>query len=252
MIKTHQLSLHYGDTSVLKNINVQFRSSGMTSIIGPNGAGKSSLLSLVCRLQQPSAGSVTFDEQNIHLMKSAQLATKMAILRQENHLMTRLSIEDLVCFGRFPYHQGRPTKDDLVKVNRAISLMELDGFKTRYINELSGGQRQRAYIAMVLAQDTDYIFLDEPLNNLDMKHSANIMKVLRKVTDEMNKSVILVIHDINIAACYSDEIIVMKEGEVVYQDKPEAIMSDEILSELYDMPLKVETLHGKPVCLYYL
>jgi len=242
MIQTHQLCLHYADTVVLDDINVELRTSGVTSIIGPNGAGKSSLLGLLSRLQQPTSGQVLFDGTNIQI----------AILRQENHIISRLSVQDLVSFGRFPYHQGRPTPADFVHINQAIDLLELNDFKSRFINELSGGQRQRAFIAMVLAQQTDYLLLDEPLNNLDMKHSANIMKTLRIAADELKKSIILVIHDINFAASYSDEIIAMKNGTIMYQDTPANIMRDDMLSNLYDMPLKVEIINEQPVCLYYL
>jgi len=252
MIQTHQLCLHYADTVVLDNINVELRTSGVTSIIGPNGAGKSSLLGLLSRLQQPTSGQVLFDGTNIQTIDSALLATKLAILRQENHIISRLSVQDLVSFGRFPYHQGRPTPADFVHINQAIDLLELNDFKSRFINELSGGQRQRAVTAMVLAQQTDYLLLDEPLNNLDMKHSANIMKTLRIAADELKKSIILVIHDINFAASYSDEIIAMKNGTIMYQDTPANIMRDDMLSNLYDMPLKVEIINEQPVCLYYL
>jgi len=252
MIQTHNLCLNYANTKVLKDINLTFKSSGITSIIGPNGAGKSSLLSLVCRLQLASSGKVSFDGQDIQQIDNAKLAKEMAILRQENHIVSRLSVRDLVCFGRFPYHRGRPTQNDSEQINRAIKLLDLNDFKDRYISELSGGQRQRAFIAMVLAQQTDYLFLDEPLNNLDMKHSVNIMKTLKKAADEMNKSVILVMHDINFAASYSDEIIAMKQGRVIHQDTPDKLMTTRILSDIYDMELNVEKINGKKVCLYYL
>jgi iron complex transport system ATP-binding protein len=252
MIQTHELNLRYGKSTILTDINLSFRSSGVTSIIGPNGAGKSSLLSLVCRLQPPSSGDVTLHGESMRSLNNLELAKKMAILRQENHIVSRLSVADLVCFGRFPYHQGRPSKEDFEYIDWAISLLELDEFKNRYISELSGGQRQRAFIAMVLAQQTDYLFLDEPLNNLDMKHSVNIMKTLRKAADEMQKSVVLVMHDINFAASYSDEIIAMKAGQVVHQKSPEDLMHNEILTDIYDMPLKVEQVQGKRMCLYYL
>lgn len=252
MIKTNNLNLYYGKEHILENINVTFNTSGITSIIGPNGAGKSSLLSLLCRLNKPSSGSVTLNGENLYAINNIKLSKEIAILRQENNIVSRLSVEDLVCFGRFPYHQGRPSKEDHEQIHWAISLLGLDQLKSRYITELSGGQRQRAFIAMVLAQQTDYLFLDEPLNNLDMKHSVNIMKTLKKAASEMQKSVVLVMHDINFAACYSDEIIAMKEGKIAFQDTPNNIMKDDILSGLYDMPLTVETIYGKNICLYYL
>jgi len=251
MIQTQQLCLKYGSIEVLKDINLTFKSAGITSIIGPNGAGKSSLLSLVCRLQQPTSGTVTLNGKQISQIKSPELARELAVLRQENYIVARLTVEDLICFGRFPYHQGRPNTADIAKIDNVIDFLDLQPFRLRYINELSGGQRQRAFIAMVLAQDTQYLFLDEPLNNLDMKHSVNIMKRLQQAAHVMHKSIIMVMHDINFAACYSDEIIAMKQGRIIYQDCPEMIMQSQVLENIYDMPLKVVELEGRPLCLYY-
>lgn len=251
MIETHQLCLKYAEHTVLDNINLTFRENGITSIIGANGAGKSSLLSIVSRLAKPSSGKVSFKSENLHTMNSALLAKKIAVLRQENSLSMRLTVQDLVCFGRFPYHAGRPSSDDYEQVNLAIETLHLNDFKQRYINELSGGQRQRAFIAMVLAQQTDYILLDEPLNNLDMKQSINIMKTLQTIASELHKSVIIVLHDINYASCYSDEIIAMKQGKVLYQDSPDHIMQSGILQEIYDTPLHTQTIGDKKICLHY-
>lgn len=129
----------------------------------------------------------------------------------------RLTIRELVSFGRFPYSQGNLTQEDWDKVDEALSFMELHEIENQFLDELSGGQRQRAFIAMVIAQDTEYILLDEPLNNLDMKHSVQIMKVLRRLVDELGKTVILVIHDINFASFYSDYVVALKNGEIIRQ-----------------------------------
>lgn len=145
---------------------------------------------------------------------------KLAILKQSNHTELRLSIEDLVAFGRFPYSQGRLKAEDQKIIDQAIAYMELEPLRHKQLSELSGGQRQRAYISMVLAQDTDYILLDEPLNNLDMKHSAQIMRVLKDLAVNHGKSIIVVIHDINFASVYADQIIAMKDGQLLYQGTP--------------------------------
>src|SRR5690606_2693720 len=137
-------------------------------------------------------------------------AKKVSILKQSNQINLRLTVRELVSFGRFPYSQGRLTEEDWVCVDEAIRYMELEELQHEYLDELSGGQRQRAFIAMVIAQDTDYILLDEPLNNLDMKHAVQIMKTLRKLVDERGKTVVLVIHDINFASVYSDYIVALK------------------------------------------
>ena len=156
--------------------------------------------------------------------KSSDIAKQLAILKQTNNINLRLTIEDLVSFGRFPYSKGNLTQTDRTFIDNAIAYMDLDDIRHQYIDSLSGGQRQRAYIAMTLAQDTDYILLDEPLNNLDMKHSVQIMQVLRKLATELNKTVVIVIHDINFASCYSDYIVAMKNGKLVHQGEVNHIM----------------------------
>ncbi|TCI03705.1 ATP-binding cassette domain-containing protein [Corallincola luteus] len=252
MIELKQIELSYDNALILEQINISLRPQGVTSIIGPNGAGKSSLLSIASRLLKPNNGEVLLDGHDIHQMDSQLVATRLAILRQENHITARLTVNELVCFGRYPYHRGRPTDHDWQQVEQALCHLDLIPLRDRYLDELSGGQRQRAFIAMVFAQDTQYLMLDEPLNNLDMKHSSGLMKQLRRAADELNKSVILVLHDINFAACYSDEIIAMRDGKVLYQLSSTQLMDNQKLANIYDMPLTVEQLHGKPVCLYHL
>ena len=129
--------------------------------------------------------------------------------------------------------------------------MQLQDIQYKFLDELSGGQRQRAFIGMVLAQDTDYIFLDEPLNNLDMKHSVQIMKMLRRITDELGKTVVIVIHDINFASCYSDEIIALQDGEIAVTGTVNEIMQASTLSKLYDMDFNVQEINDKKICVYY-
>ncbi len=252
MIELSNISLSYGRTEVLNNVNLTIREQGLTSVIGPNGAGKSSLLSVLNRLQKPSAGEVRIDGSRIDQMDNNTLAKRLSILRQDNQINARISVRDLVCFGRFPYHKGRPTADDWQKINQAIDFLDLNELTHRYLDQLSGGQRQRAFIAMVLAQDTQYVFLDEPLNNLDMKHSVAIMKQLRRACDELQKSIVVVLHDINFASCYSDELITMKKGNIIQTGTPEQIMQDDVLEALYDMPLKTRKYEDKALCLFYL
>jgi iron complex transport system ATP-binding protein len=252
MIEIKGLSLAYGKTTVLSDINLSIRPQGLTSIIGPNGAGKSSLLSVLNRLQKPTNGTVYVDNAPIHSIDTTLLAQRLSILRQDNRIEARITVEELISFGRYPYHKGRPTEADQTFVDQAIAYLDLQDFRKRFIDQLSGGQRQRAFIAMVLAQDTQYVFLDEPLNNLDMKHSVAIMKQLRKACNELNKSIVVVLHDINFASCYSDEIVTMKNGTICQIGTPEEIMQNQVLHELYDMPLMVEEIHKKRLCLYYL
>lgn len=162
-----------------------------------------------------------------------------------------MTIRELVSFGRFPYSQGNLTKEDWRYVDEAIRYMELEDIQHKYLDQLSGGQRQRAYIAMVVAQNTEYILLDEPLNNLDMKHSVQIMKVLRRLVNEMGKTVVIVIHDINFASCYSDYIVALKDGKVVKEGTTEEIISSQTLKDVYDMDIQIQDIDENKICVYY-
>ena len=154
----------------------------------------------------------------------------------------RLTIRELVSFGRFPHSRGRLTAEDLRIVDQAMEYMELMEMQHDYLDELSGGQRQRAFIAMVIAQDTDYILLDEPLNNLDMKHSVQIMKILRRLVDDLGKTVVIVLHDINFASVYSDRIVALKEGRVVKDGPTDEIINSDALKEIYDMDIPIKQM----------
>ena len=203
------------------------------------------------RLLKKDSGEVFIDGKEISKWDTKELSKVMGILKQSNHLNVRLSIRDLVAFGRFPHSQGNLTAEDQVKIDEALAYMQLQDIQYKFLDELSGGQRQRAFIGMVLAQDTDYIFLDEPLNNLDMKHSVQIMKMLRRITDELGKTVVIVIHDINFASCYSDEIIALQDGEIAVTGTVNEIMQASTLSKLYDMDFNVQEINDKKICVYY-
>ena len=163
----------------------------------------------------------------------------------------RLTIRELVSFGRFPYSRGRLTEEDERIVDQSLEYMHLMEMQDCFLDELSGGQRQRAFIAMVIAQDTQYILLDEPLNNLDMKHSVQIMKILRRLVDELGKTVVIVLHDINFASVYSDWIVAMKDGKVVKNGPTEEIIQSEALSEIYDMDIPIQEMNNCRICVYF-
>ena len=251
MIEIHQVSKSYQDTKVLDNVTANIKNSGVTSIIGPNGAGKSTLLSIIGRLLSADHGYVKVNNLDVSTTPSDQLATCLSVLRQENQFASRLTVEELVGFGRYPYTKGRLTLDDKQKIDESLAFLNLTEFRHRYLDELSGGQRQRAYVAMVLCQDTEYVLLDEPLNNMDMKHAVIMMKLLRRAADELGKTIILVIHDINFASVYSDYIVALRNGRLSYHGEPQEIMKSEILEEIFDTPLEVKELDGQRIALYY-
>ncbi|MFR4992046.1 MAG: ABC transporter ATP-binding protein [Turicibacter sp.] len=251
MIEVKNISKKYGSKAVVNNVSFQIKRGKITSFIGPNGAGKSTVLGMMSRLLKKDSGEVFIDGKEISKWDTKELSKVMGILKQSNHLNVRLTIRDLVAFGRFPHSQGNLTAEDQVKIDEALAYMQLEDIQHKFLDELSGGQRQRAFIGMVLAQDTDYIFLDEPLNNLDMKHSVQIMKMLRRITDELGKTVVIVIHDINFASCYSDEIIALQDGEIAVTGTVNEIMQASTLSKLYDMEFNVQEINDKKICVYY-
>jgi iron complex transport system ATP-binding protein len=251
MVEVSKVSKRYGNKNVVEDVSIRVEKGKITSFIGPNGAGKSTLLSVVSRLIKKDTGQVFIDGTDIGEWKSNDLAKKISILKQSNHLNIRLTIRDLVSFGRFPYSQGNLTKEDLKHVDEAIQYMELQDMQDKYLDQLSGGQQQRAFIAMVIAQNTEYVLLDEPLNNLDMKHSVQIMKVLRRLVDELGKTVVIVIHDINFASCYSDFIVALKNGKIVKEGPVEEIITSPVLKEIYEMDIDIQTINGNRICVYF-
>ncbi|WP_154605990.1 iron ABC transporter ATP-binding protein [Arthrobacter sp. AQ5-05] len=157
----------------------------------------------------------------------------------------------LSMISRFPHNGGRPTATDKEHIDASLDYLELGPLADRFVDELSGGQRQRAFIAMVLAQDTEYLLLDEPLNNLDMKHSVHMMRTLRKMADELGKTIVLVIHDINFASCYSDTILAMKDGELISQGAPAELMHSSVLAQVYGIDIRVEEIDGNRIGVYF-
>ena len=251
MIVTSEVTKNYGSSCVVDGVSLTLPSGGITAIIGPNGAGKSTLLSMISRLMGMDRGSVTVDGLDITRTPSDVLARRLSILRQDNHMTARLTVRDLVSFGRYPHSKGRPTAEDQRHINQAISYLALDELADRFLDELSGGQRQRAFVAMVLCQDTDYVLLDEPLNNLDMKHAMGMMKLLRRAADDLGKTVVLVLHDINFASWYADTIVAMKHGKVAAQGPVKDMIRPEVLGPIYEMDIKVHEIGGQLISVYY-
>ncbi|WP_369140129.1 iron ABC transporter ATP-binding protein [Modestobacter versicolor] len=251
MIALDGVTKRYDGQPVVDDVSISLGGEGVTALIGPNGAGKSTLFGIVGRLVRPDAGRVTIDGMDVATTSSRDLATTLAVLRQDNHVAARLTVHDLVEFGRFPHSRGRLTVADRGHIDQAIDYLDLGPYRSRFLDELSGGQRQRAFIAMVLAQDTRYVLLDEPLNNLDLRHMAEIMRLLRRAADELGKRVITVLHDINFAANHADRIVAMRDGRVVADAPAREVMRSDVLAAVYDTAVDVREIDGRPVALYY-
>lgn len=251
MVEVQNVSKKYGSKTVLDNVSLSITKGKITSFIGPNGAGKSTLMSVMSRLSEQDDGRVYLDGVEIGQYKSKELAKKISILKQTNHIHLQLTVRELVSFGRFPYSQGRLSKEDEYYIDEAIRYVTLEDLQHEYIHQLSGGQRQRAFIAMIIAQNTEYILLDEPLNNLDMKHSVQIMKILRRLVDELHKTIVIVIHDINFASSYSDYIVALKDGEIMKEGKTNDVIQEDVLKSIYEMDIQIKHINGQKICLYY-
>lgn len=252
MISIKNLYKKYGSQEVLNDLSVEFPKGKVISLIGGNGAGKSTLLGVVSKLVDQDEGNVYLTSKDIAEISNKDYATKVSFLRQSNFTHIRLTVEELISFGRFPYTRGKRMTDlDEQKVKEAIAFMELEDLVVKYLDELSGGQRQRAYLAMILAQDTEHILLDEPLNNLDMKYSVQIMKTLRRFAHEQGKTVVIIVHDINIAAHYSDYIAAIKDGKVQHFGTTREIIKPKILKEVFEIDFEVILNKGCPMCLYF-
>ncbi len=251
MIKLNNISHHIGKQQILHDITLSLPTAQVIALIGPNGAGKSTLFSVMARLQPLQSGQVSFavdnEERDIVSCQARTLAKTVAMLGQDNHVQGRLRVHELLMFGRYPYHQGQPTADDQQKVQEILERFELEPLAERFLSTLSGGQRQRVLIAMIVCQDTPYLLLDEPLNNLDMYHAGRLMRELRQLSHNQQKTVVIVLHDINQAAQFADTVVTMKAGEVTAIGRPADVITKETMKDLYNVDVTVLSHQGRPV-----
>ncbi|PJE31850.1 iron complex transport system ATP-binding protein [Pseudooceanicola antarcticus] len=249
MIRVDQVSHQIGGAPILHDISLEIPKGGITALIGPNGAGKSTLLSLMARLQVLRQGEIHIDDMQIGKVSDRVLARHLAIMAQSTHVSARLRVEELVAFGRYPWHRGRPGPEDHALVEAAIARFGLGPMRARFLDEISGGQRQRAFVAMAFAQDTDYLLLDEPLNNLDIAGARSLMRLLRQMADEDGKTVVIVLHDINYAARFADRIVALHEGRVAAQGPAAEVVTDALLRDVFGTDAEVSVIDGQPVVL---
>lgn len=251
MITVNKLSKAYGNKAVVSNVSARFPARKLSSLIGPNGAGKTTLLMMIARLLAPSQGDILIEGRKIMDIRIGDYARRVATLRQSPDFNLRLTVEELVAFGRFPYSRGSLTAEDHRVIDEAISFLSLQSLREAYLDELSGGQRQMAFLAMTIAQQTDCLLLDEPLNNLDIKHAVHIMRALRRLCDEQGRTVILVVHDINFAANYSDHIVAMKGGSIHCAGPVTEVVTEERLRELYGLDFEITRDERGCLCNYF-
>lgn len=251
MLTIRNLRKTYEDATVVDDVSLDLPHGKVISMIGPNGAGKSTVLGMISRLVAKSSGAVEFQGKVLEKWESRELAKHLAILTQANNVQMKLTVRELVAFGRFPHSGSNLSQKDWEIVDRSISYMELEDFAERFIDEMSGGQRQRAFIAMVLAQDTEYVLLDEPTNNLDIYHATQMMKLVRRLCDELGKTVILVLHEINLAAFYSDYICAFKKGKIAAWGTVNEVMTPEQLKLIYGVDFQIHEIDGRPLAIFH-
>lgn len=250
MIILENIHQSYGNKEVLKNISLTIPEGKITGIIGPNGAGKTTLFNVISRVIQSKSGKIQIDGVDI-LDSKMNLSKQIAVLKQANHFNLKLTSYELISFGRYPHSKGKITKEDKKMIDQMISYLSLEKIKDQHIDTLSGGQLQRVLLAMVLVQDTKYIMLDEPLNNLDMKHGVEMMLLLQKFVDELGKTIVVVMHDINIASTFCEHVVAIKDGEIYFEGPSENLMVEKTLNSIYDSNFCIREVDGKRICIYH-
>ena len=243
------LSFAYGKHQVLQGLDFSLREGKITTLIGANGCGKSTLFNLMTKNLKPDQGEIQFRGQDIAHLRLKDFAKEVAIVHQYNTAPPDLTVEKLVGYGRTPYHtlglSGDPQQDE-EKIRWALEITHTVKHKDKPVAELSGGQKQRVWIAMALAQDTKVLFLDEPTTYLDVRYQLQILKLIQKLNREYGITIVMVLHDINQSLYYSDEIVAMKGGKIIAQVVPECILTGELVKEVYDVDLTIQSVDGKP------
>lgn len=252
-IEVRDLTLMYGHATVLDALNLPIPAGKVTVLAGPNGCGKSTLLRAIRRLHTGQKGQILLDNVDIASLGAKDLARQIGLLAQNPSAPPDMTVEELVRLGRYP-HQAmlQPWSErDGAAVSRAMDGTGVTGLKHRRIGSLSGGQLQRAWIAMVLAQETDVICLDEPVNHLDMAHQLDCLDLVSKLNREDGRTIVLVLHDLNLAARYADQLVFVHEGHVRALGQPEELMKPELLAEVFEVDAAIMTdpVHGRPICI---
>lgn len=234
-MEVKQIDFGYGSTVLIEKLSTNIQRGKITTIIGPNGSGKSTLLSLLANQMRPKSGDITMDGKNLCSISSKEMAKKLAIVYQQNQAPNDLTVKRLVEYGRSPYQGLFLAKDDEGEaiIHWALEITNLSHISDKRISELSGGERQRAWIAMALAQKTDILFLDEPTTYLDIFYQLEILQLAKKLNAEYGITIVMVLHDINQAIQFSDHIIIMKKGKIIYDGQAQSAITEQRLQEVY-------------------
>lgn len=253
-LMTENLHISYGDQEIVKDVSLNIADGMITTIIGSNGCGKSTLLKTIARIHPTRSGTVFLDGKEIHKESTKKIAQKLAILPQSPDAPEGLTVAELVSYGRFPYqNRVRLSRKDHEVINWALNVTGVHAFRNKIVDSLSGGQRQKVWIAMALAQETDIILLDEPTTYLDLSHQLEILELLKWLNVNENRTIVMVLHDLNHAARFADRIVAMKKGEVVTEGSAEEVITASTLLEVFQIDAEIVTdpRTTKPMCLTY-
>ena len=255
MILVKDIQVGYDERIIINELSVEIQKEKITTIIGPNGCGKSTLLKAIARILKTTKGVVYLDKKKLHETNSKEIARKMAILPQTAEAPTSLTVRELITYGRFPHQSrfGRLKKEDLEAIDWAIKATQLSTYQDRSIEALSGGQRQRVWIAMALAQDTEVIILDEPTTYLDMAHQLDVLQLLENLNKKHQKTIIMVLHDLNHASRFSHHLIAMRDGNIITSGHPMEVMTQPNLQKIFQIEPLLTTcpFSNHPICLSY-
>ena len=234
-IKTENLSISYGDSDIVKDLNLNIPKGKITTIIGSNGCGKSTILKTIARILKPKNGIIYINGNDIQGLSSKAIAKEMAVLPQSPEAPNGLTVGELVAYGRFPHQSGfgKLMAKDKEKITWALKIINMEEFKDRPIESLSGGQRQRVWIAMALAQETEILLLDEPTTYLDLAHQLEILQLLDDLNKSQGQTIVMVIHDLNNAARFADYMVGIKDGNIVCSGTPREIMTKDNLRKIF-------------------
>lgn len=251
-LRTHQLTAGYGTTAVLKDIALTLPAGKITALLGTNGCGKSTLLKCFSRLLTPQSGQIWLDDQQMSTFSTRQLSRRLSLLPQHHLIPEGITVRELVAYGRSPWLPlwGRLSKKDHQIVEAAMERTHTNALASSHVTQLSGGQRQRAFLAMMLAQETPVVLLDEPTTWLDINHQVELMGLMQALRDG-GKTVITVLHDLNQASRYCDNLVVLANGSIAAQGKPEDAMTPALLREVFSVEAEIhpEPVSGKPMCI---
>ncbi|WP_085991062.1 ABC transporter ATP-binding protein [Oceanobacillus senegalensis] len=254
-LQVKDIGVSYGDKPIIHNLSLEIPDGKITTIIGSNGCGKSTLLKAMTRIIAQDCGQIILDGKEIRKVNTKELAKKLAILPQNPESAHGLLVEELISYGRFPYQQGIGglSKKDKEVMEWALKVTYTHSLRNQPVDALSGGQRQRVWIALALVQDTDIIFLDEPTTYLDMAHQLEILELLERLNKQEKKTIIMVLHDLNQAARFSDYIIALSKGKLVRMGTAEEVITPEVLAEVFhiDALIRHDPRTNKPMCMTY-